>query len=251
VRFAIVSLWAAAILVLYEVRLPLDAAGAARATAGSLSHVWNGLPGALLSIPGTWAGIVWGVLVFLVSQAACLTVGRTLCEWLAPGLALSGRLRWLFTVLLGWLGAGVGLLGIAIVGLFGSVLLGFLTVVLLAGFLLPRPLHSLNWLLTRGYWTTLFPPGRDRLARVACAVTFGTLALTAVALLAPQTGDDDLARHLAIAGRIARLDRLVSLPANFVFDMPAHTELLRGWALSLGGEPAARLWLLETERSGR
>lgn len=244
-RFILVIVWVAVVLVAYEMEFPFDLGGAAGAMGEALRAAAGGFPRAFLEIPLAWAAMAWGLAVFGVAQAGCWAAGSVLAAWLAPGLVLTGRLRWLVTVLLGWLGVGSGLLGLGLAGLFHPVVLGTLAAVLLACFLLPRPLHSVrNWLLTREYWTALFPPGRDLLARAAALLSLAALAATAVSLLAPQTALPDLSRHLAAADRALKLHRCAGLPGNFFFDLPLLTEMLRGWSLGLGGEPAARLWPL-------
>jgi hypothetical protein len=75
-------------------------------------------------------------------------------------------------------------------------------------------------------------------------ITVAVLAAIALNLLAPETHVDALIYHLGIAGRAVSLGRLTAPSGNFLHHFPLLTELLRGWGLALGGEPAARLWTL-------
>jgi len=240
--------WGAAILILAEVADPLPlgrAWGQVRAMAAAA-----GLPA-----PGILGSIAWGILVWGALQLGCLKGGAVGGRWVGIRAARGG-LESVTALLLGWLGAGLALLGLAVLGLFRPGVLAALAVAAL-GLVLPARGILAGWARTWMGWTV--PCGDTRRVSASAGAASAqwirwisgiTLAAIAVELLAPETHIDALTYHLGIAGRAVRTGKLFAPPGNFLHHLPALTELLRGWGLAIGGEPAARLWTLGALAAG-
>jgi hypothetical protein len=193
-----------------------------------------GAPSAGAVAAAAWALIVWAAL-----QAGCLGAGTAAGRWVGRRFGRARRsagLEPVTALVLGWLAAGLTLLGLAVLGLFRPAVLGALAV---AGLAMAGPARG----IVAEAWRA-WRAGDDAATRAMRWIAGIFLAAVAVCLLAPETHIDALTYHLAIAGRAVRLGRLVAPPGNFLHHFPACTELLRGWGLALGGEPAARLWTL-------
>jgi len=183
------------------------------------------------------AAVARASLVFLAVSAGCWRLGSGLVRFLR--LRRSAGEGWAVSMLAGWITAGLGLFGLGVCGLLRPWVLG---AAMLWG----------AWCALRGgagpvraAWAGILPRGRgteERVARLIAWVVAGSLGLVAALALAPETGIDGLTHHLPVAARALALGRLVPMPQNFLFHVPAASELLRAWAMSAGGEPAGRLF---------
>jgi hypothetical protein len=226
---AISVIWAVLVLVVYEIRLPMPSGDAVRAVGAGLAGCWPSIRsgGPVVAI----AAGAFSIAVFALIQAACYGAGRTAHRWLgrADGRdALAGIVR----LLLGWAVAGLAVFGLALAGIYHPV-----SFIIMTGAMLTAALPDFK--LLRDF---RLPAAEGYLGFLVRAVVLATAAGTAVCLMAPQTDIDALIMHLALPDRCLKLHKLVPMPANFLFDLPAQSELLAGWALALGGERAARLW---------
>ena len=182
------------------------------------------------------AALGWAVLVFLAATAACRHAGKQLGRW-AGGPARAGRppagTSFAVDVLLGWTIAAAGLFGLAACGLFRLPVVAAGTLAGVAG--AARNLRRRR-------------RGRARAARTGAPATLAMLAagvavaVSTLAALAPECEVDSLIHHLPVAARTIALGRLVPMPGNAILGASAPSELLRGWAMALGGEPAGRLF---------
>jgi len=174
----------------------------------------------------------FSLAIFALVQASCWGAGRTARYWLGRGKDPSSALGFVVSLLLGWTVAGLAVLGLALAGLYHPV-----AFVLMTGGLLAMALPDAGILRN-----LRFPPATGRMDRLARAAVLAATAGTAVCMMAPQIDIDALIMHLALPERCLKLHKFVPMPANFLFDLPAQSELLAGWALALGGERSARLW---------
>ena len=222
--------WAVVILILAEATAPIPC-GPAWESMRAMAAVCGAPSSAAV------AGVVWAVAVWAALQAACFGAGAAAIGWTGRRRRRrSGPPAPATALLLGWLAAGLALLGLAVLGLFRPAVLGPVALLALAGAGSARAVAVEAWRA----WTVPAAPA----VRAVRWITGAVLAAVAATLLAPETHIDALIYHLGIAGRAVATGRLTAPSGNFLHHFPLLTELLRGWGLALGGEPAARLWTL-------
>lgn len=214
----LISAWITLVLVAYlgPIRFAPERIFSAFTTQG-LGWTWSAALGA-------WAGHAGRVAAAALAAAAAWGTGRRACSVL--------RIResaWLAAypaglVLLGLLGLGMGLVGLARSMPLGAVLAGAI-----AAGLMTRPRR-------RSFSLPAMTP--DRLAWiVAGAVVLINLPMA----LAPEVTYDALAVHLGAPAEFLKLGRLVRLDHVMYADLPLVLEMNYLFAMALGGDGAAKL----------
>ncbi|MEK7474364.1 MAG: hypothetical protein AAB152_01915 [Candidatus Coatesbacteria bacterium] len=226
--------WAWLILVLFEVRVPVDSAAMALA----LRHLREAPMPPAADLAGNLVRIAAG----LAAGAAILTglagSGWIALTWFARPRRGEPALRLLTAGALGFGAGGMALVGAALTGLLSAPVVAAITAYFLAT--AGRPLLRAVMAAARGAAAAL-KAHRGAWPAAAVALVFPVLLLPAA--LAPETDPlrDSLQHNLAVAARTARLHKLVPMPGNLIFALPPLTETVRAAGFAIQGEGAARL----------
>lgn len=232
-------LWAAVILGLYELALPLPLG---RVLTTAMAHHQNRRDGttSLLSVFGhVEFGNGIGIFLFLAHWGALLIAGRVARQflWSRPR---DPSTRVLAAMGLGWFCGGVAMFGLGMTGLIFPEILAAFPFALLIGKTRRYLIRDL-----RIAASSLSPPNADVMQRWSYFGLVLGWAITSVLLLLPETHPDALIYHLPIPARMVQLHKYAPPVWNCLHHLPVQAELLRVWPLAFGSEVGARLISME------